>query len=320
MATMVSAGEALARGLRAEFVDTYKSRLDQVNTRLALVMDLDVPSDKLTEEYAYPESAPHPVRWPRGQNPSDQAFGFRSWTVTNYDWVARIPWHANDEADDQTRSLVQQAQQAGSNFALLPERVFFQILLGTTDLDLLPAAPQAPDGVALFSSSTRFGNGSGNIVSGDGVATVAAILTNLYEATARATLFQDTQGQPLLPQELLQTVLVIHGASNEEVFDRAFNQRIQQGTQAGVSNVVLDTNRKVVRWSTPRITDNDWFVVFPDVKHRPLFRQTRQPLQDNMEDFRNSDRTRDTKVKRLQFDARYGFGCALPYNIIKIDN
>lgn len=321
--SLVSASEALARGLRLEFVRTYEQQIKGSNPKLSLVMDTGVPSDKYEEAYHYFESAPHPKRWPRGQGVSEDAFGGRSWTVVNHDWGLKIVWHENDEKDDQTRHLVEQAQQGGVNFGLLDERVAFQMILASTDLDLLPAVPNAPDGVALFDTATRFGAAGGNVITGTGVATVSAIQTDLYAAIARAIAFQDTKGQPLLQPEILKRVLIVFGSANVEIFSRAFEQRFHLAPAtavAAVSNVIMDAGFEVILWATPRITDNDWFVFFPNHPRKPLFKQVRQPLRDNIQDFANSDTTRNTKQKALIWDSRAGYGATLPHMAIKVNN
>lgn len=321
--TQVSSAETLARGLSMQFTRTYETYITGVNKRLELVMDLSVPSDKYEESYAYYESAPHPRRWVRGQPIPSDAFGARSWNVVNHDWGLEIPWHANDEDDDQLGGLVDQARQGGQNFAILDERLFFQVLIGSTDLDLLPAVPNAPDGVGLFNGAARFGHASGNIVTGTGVATVSAIQTDLYAAIARGIAFQDTKGQPLLPPEILRRVVVVFGSANLEIFERAFQQRFHLAPAtavAAVSNVIMDAAFEVILWPTPRITDNDWFVFFVNHPRKAVFKQVRQPLRDNIADFTNSDRTRQTKVKALSWDSRAGYGVTLPHMAIQVNN
>ena len=152
----VLAGDVLAAGLRNTFEDAYRQAAVEMSTALPKVMDLGLPSDKLTEPYAYFETAPYPVRWPRGEALKSKGFKDVGWTTTNYDWANKVEWHENDRNDDQTSSLYAQAAMAGEHFATLPERVFFQVVNASTDLDLLPAIPNAPDGSALH-AATRFG-------------------------------------------------------------------------------------------------------------------------------------------------------------------
>lgn len=325
-ANPVAASEALARGLKTDFVETYRAYNARVEPMLSRVMNMSVASDKSSELYAYFESAPHPARWPRGQELEVEGFGARQYSVANHDFSVAVDWHDNDEQDDQTGSLVSQAQTAGANFATLAERLFFQVLLGTTDLDLLPVVPTAPDGAAFFSATdgsggNRFGTAGGNIFAGTGT-TVAQITADVFTAITRMRNFQDTKGQPLFPAEMLQNFIILYGANAtmEQNVRTAFQARTVQGTAAGISNINLEGGLGYTLWSTPRITDNRIIVIGEGIPQKPVFRQVRQEVRDNLEDFTNSDRTRRTKLKRLQWDARFGIGLNLPYQAVQITN
>lgn len=322
----VLAAEALARGLKTEFVDTYKSYAPASEAKVGMVMDLSVPSDKATELYAYFESAPHPRRWPMGEDRGTEGFRARDFSVANYDWTAGVSWHENHEQDDQTKSLVEQARDAGQNFGLLPERCLFQYLLAATDLDLLPALQNAPDGAALFSATdgagnARFGVTGGNTMTGAGL-NGAAIRSDFFRIKARATAAQDTKGQPFLPQDLLDEWVIIYSSTYEEAFLEAFQQALTIPAAGGgaASNVALLAGLKFHLWSTPRITSGNWFLRLVKVRKKSLFRQVRQELRDNVEDFTNSDLVRRTKVKSLFWDARFGIGLGLPIDWWRVTN
>ena len=329
----ILAANALTAGLRADFAATYRQQYRFVRERLARIMMLGVPSDKLTELYAYFESAPYPIRWPRGQTISSKPFKSVQFSVTNVDWARKIEWHKNDREDDQIRSLFDQARQLGANFATLHERVFFQLLTNTTDSTLLATIPNAPDGAAFFATTAaganRFGVSGGNIVTGTGVATSGAVRTDFFSAISRFKRFQDTEGQPLLEEGVLdQGISVIYGATNEQIFREAFIQsRTVQATAAGqastgaaVTNIVLESGLNLKLWSTQRITDNDWFIILEGTQIKPVFQQEREALKEHVETMDNSDYARRTKIESIQWDARYGYGINIPYSAIKVDN
>ncbi len=322
----VNATEALIRGARDAFVETYSNMIKGSDEKLKKCMTLGMPSDKISEVYPYFESAPIVKRWARGEPIPRDAFSSKSFLVPNYDWGIAVDWHENDEEDDQTKGLVKRAREAGQSLALLPERVFFQYLTAGADADLIPSVPNAPDGVALYSATNggggaRFGIVGGNIISGGGVATTAAIQTDYYAAVQRFIRMLDTQGQPLWPAELVgRGVTIVYGAANGQVFEQAFQQNFIQASNAAVSNVVMDAGRKVTLWSTPRITDNDWYVFLDAAADKSIFQQVRRPVRDNLEDMLNSDQSRRTKNKAISWDARFGFGIALPYQTVKVNN
>lgn len=335
----VIAGDALTGAVRTAFLDTYAARYKGIEARLSKVMKLAVPSDKLTERYVYFESAPHPKRQPRGQEISTGSFRSRSFTVTNHDWSKMIEWHENDEADDQTGGgLVRQARMVGGNFALLHERVYWQLQLGTTDADLLPAIPNAPDGAALYSATggdgaARFGATNGNLLGGGGVATSAAVRTDLWKAVAQWRLFKDTtpEAQPLLQPEQIRSFVIEYNAQNDEVFREAFKQPItlkalmnvagaENVAAAGVSNTILDAAIEIDLRPTQRVTDNDWFIKLVGVDHDSIFEQSRSPLEEILQTKQNSDIARRTGMVGIGWKSRSGYGIALPWDRIKINN
>lgn len=326
---IVQAAAALARGLRTTFLDTYEERVDSQDPRLATVMDLGNPSDKVSELYAYWETAPYPERWDRGESMPADTFDSVNYEVENLDWAKKIPFHENDLEDDQTGGLLNRAQTLATHYASLPTRVAFQILTAATDDKLLEAIPNAPDGASLYANQAggvdRFGVSNGNLLSGSGVSAGSDIRTDLFSMISQWKLMQDTEGQPLFDDEVIdQGILIIYGAGNEEVFTEAFSQRVvhsvQSSTGAGVTNIFLDTGRQLTLWSTQRITDNDWFGFLEGSNIRPLLEQLRRPVRDNLDDFNNSYKARDTKIWEYRTDSRVGFGINLPYSTIKINN
>lgn len=317
----VSATELLVRGLRTEFVDTYARAIKGAEPFLSKIMDLNVPSNKLSEVYGYFETVPHWKRWQRGEEIPRAGMKAKNFTVINYDWGISVDWHENDEMDDQSHSLVRRVREAAEDAALLPERVFFQILTGGTDANLLPTVPNAPDGQALFygGANTRFGAVGGNSLSTSGVSSTALIQQDFFSAYAQFRKFQDTEGQPLWPAETANRgLLILYNAANEQVFRQAFMQMFNQGAAAAPSNVIMDSSMKIQLWPTPRITTNAWYMFMTGVNQKAVFQQVRQAPRDQMEDMLNSDFARRTKIKSMQWDARYGYGVSLPYQCLSV--
>lgn len=323
--TLVGASEALVRGANVAFVDTYERQIKEADPRLAAVMKMGVPSDKRSEIYPYFNAAPHWQRWPFGESIPEDSFRARNFTVVNHDWGIKIPWNRNDSADDQTKSLIPRVQEAAMDAPILLERLFFQVLTGATDITLLPAVPNAPDGVGLFSATdgsgaARFGIAGGNIITGGGVATVAAIHTNLSQAIARFSQFQDGKGQFLLSGQNKKKLVILYGEANDLIFAQAFAQRYNQATAAATSNVVLDRGLEFILFPTPRITDNDWFIGLANMSRKAIFSQLRQAPEVSVQDKTNSDEARNTKRDALLFDARIGVGVTEPHQMMQVNN
>lgn len=323
----VIAGASFAPGLRTEFLATYSFVYDGLKAGLSKVMRLGIPSDKDQETYFFWESAPHVKRWIRGQTMPSKNFKGVSYTAANYEWAMSIPWHFADRQDDQTRSLPDQARKMGKSFALLEERVFFEIITGTASL--LPFIPNAADGAAVYATTAaganRFGVANGNSLTGNGT-TVANYQTDFFTMMSQFRRFQDTEGQPLWDENTLDGNVRIYFAAgaNEENFKKAFAQGIVHSvlssTGAGATNVILDAGYKVKAIPTQRLSGNSWYGFLEDADVKSIFSQLRQPVSEIVSTFENSDTTRKTGYEEFSMWARFGFGVGTPYSTIKNTN
>jgi hypothetical protein len=322
---ITSSPGVLSAGLNDAFFDTYRPTSASVRARLADVMEF-IPSDKESERFAYYNSPPHATIWRRGESIPKKNFKDVTWTVTNRDWGVGIDWHRNDERDDQTRSLRSQAEGSGSTLGNIPERVFFQVLTAATDVDLLPSVPNAADGSALHVTSTRFGSSGGNVITGSGVGTTAAIVADFHSAVARFFAFQDTEGQPLWDPSLLDEFVVYAGSANIQVFNQAFKQSLQAAgattatSNASLSPIIREAGFNVDLRLTPRITTNDWFIFLKKAPKKALVALDREAVDINEKTMDNSDSARETKIVGVEWHMRMGFGVATPYQTVKIDN
>jgi len=325
----VNSSQTLANGLRTEFWDTYASVKNRVaDSRLSTVMNLSVGATNREHDFAYYESAPHFDLWKRGDEIKSKGMDSVSFNVPVYEWGRRVPWLKWDRDDDQTDSLMDVARQAGESAALLPERFFFDLIQNNTGL--LPSIPTAPDGAAMFATTAggaaRFGATNGNLLTGGGV-TAAAILTDFYDAIVQFMNFQDTEGQPLIGDQVLQQPFVIcHPVELTEAMETAFLQKQQlgDGTAGGAkSNIVADTAKRVTLWPSPRLSDaNDWYIFLGAPPKEATFFLDREGVQEEtalMED-NNSDLTRRTAEESIQWWSRSGAGISLPYAAIKTTN
>lgn len=331
---MMLAGDALRGDIRVDFLDTLRART-QRQTKLAQIMEMGVPSEQRTERYFYWESAPIPVRWNRGEPIPVDTVRSRSYSVTNYTWARAIPWHEEDEEDDQTGSMSGRARDLAKEFTNLPMRVAIQILRATTDPDLLPSIPNAPDGAAMFSATdgagaNRFGVSGGNIVTQTGT-TSAAFRTDFFSAIERISLFQGTKGEPFYGEDLDEDgYLVLYGSHQKKEFLEAFKQGTVKEAQlnvagaenvgaAGVTNVILDGDMRVTLWSTARLSSFNGFMVFAlGAPVKPLSRQVRLAITTDEANRSNSDRSRDLREDRFQAFARFGFGVNLPIGAVSV--
>lgn len=319
----------LKAGLRTEFDDTYMAvRNRQADSRLAQVMDLGINTETRVSQFGYIEAAPHFDLWKRGDTVPTGAMDSVNFEVPVYEWAKRIPWHKNDRKDEQTQTLFDAARMTAESAALVPERLFFDVLRGTTDL--LPDVPLAPDGLDLYAAGSgagRFQASGGNIVSTSGVSLSSQILADYFSAMARFAAFKDRAGgQPLwAPSVIDQGVIIIHSSEDVEVFEEAFLQRRQGrvlGTDAGTtpSNIVQDASRDVDLWGTSRIPTGEWYIFLKGSPKKAVFHLMRQDVMEAsaLEGDDNSDHTRDTGMEYLQWEMRSGAGAGLPYGTIQV--
>jgi phage major head subunit gpT-like protein len=330
----VASANTFYYGLRTEFIDTYARHYDGLKERLSKCMALDLPTEKDDERYAFFNAAPH-VRF-KQRNTETPYKGFKAvtWTVTNYEWSQAVEWYYTDRQDDKLKGLVGRAREVGQSYALLDERVFFQIMQGSTDANLLPAVPTPPDGQALYAATNdgtnaRFGITGGNILTGSastGVATPNAIRTDFFTAIGRFRAFQDGEGQPLLNGSLLDgPYTIFYAYDNQKVFAEAFIQSRSPHTttaagNVAASNVVIESGLQIRLVPTQRITSDDWYIFLEPSPTKPIFSQLRMAPQDTLFTHDNSDRTRTNGMEGIVWTARKGYGCAEPYGTVKVDN
>lgn len=325
MGQPVIAGDSFTIGLRSEFYNAYDVRYKGLMDRIGRHMAIGLPSTRSEEPYFYFEAVAAFKRWVRGEMASYKGFRGVKWTVVNYDWQRAVDWHYRDESDDQSKTLVQRVRQLASRAAWHDERIFMQIMTNTTDADLLPAIPNAPDGAALYATTAggayRFGVPDGNIVTGGGIATAALVRTDILKAEARFTQMQDPQGLRLHdPEVIMGPKSIYFNPDNIEVFEAAIYQKITQGTNAGVSNLLIDALRRYTLVPHPQITDNDFYIFLDDAPVKPIFSQEREPLRDAYADFDNSDETRNTGFRSLTWFFTRGYGVGPAFYTVKVNN
>lgn len=320
-APIVVPSAALQAGMRAEFLGIYKQVYDIELAALGKIMRFGIPSTLRTETYPFADTMPHPRRWPKGTAVPREGSQYRTFTVTNVKWGVRLEWAREDREDNRISNIWDDARSAGANWARLRRRVFFQMLLGTADAALLATIPNAADGVALFSGAARFGHASGNIVTGNGVATTAAIHRDFFTALSRFQLYQDTKGQRLLdPGIITRGVCVIAGSANMEVFQTAFKAMTHEKIVSAPENIVAAQYRNIDLMFAPEITDNDWYVALTDVQPKAFFEQERVALEEKRSQAGSSDEASKDDIEFIQWRSRSGYGIGMPYSIQQVNN
>ena len=310
----------LTAGLKATFFRTYDVEYKAELALLADVMDTDLPSDTLTEEYGYMEAAPHPRYVPDGQPTPKESFGSVGFTCTNRKFELSIPWRKFDRLfakDD----VLRRAKMGGTNFAQLDERILTQYLTAAADPLLMPSVPNAPDGSALFATS-RFGIAAGNIYTGTGTS-VTQLTSDLINAVAQAGQYQDGKGQPLLSSRMIDAgVIIMYPLGMAENMTKMLRQiTIDGGANAGVSNVIRDAQFKITPWPTSRLTGSDWFLFFKGAPVKAFFSQKATPgLETHIWTADNSQAAQESGEECINFELVKGVGIQLPVGVMQVNN
>lgn len=330
---VVYESDDLFRDINATFLSTYAQVVGR-NSKLARVMRLGVNSTKRVERYGYFESPPVIERWDRGKGITEDAFRGLAYSVENLTWGKAISYFEDDMEDLQLGDIRDVVRRLATRAAQLPEQVFFQIRNGSTNRKLLEAIPLAPDGAALYATTAggvaRFGVTDGNLITGTGVATAEDIRNDFWSGIEQAGQFQDTEGEPLLPDDFADSgVTIIYPITAREVFAEAFlQQRTTQTagtagvdlTSAAVTNPVTDAQINITLWGTQRVTDNDWSLHFDTVEPKAIFEQTRRAPRMIDETRENSERARRYRMLATLMDMRSGFGINAAYGTVKVNN
>ncbi len=319
----ILAATAFTEGLDLEFIDTYRQRRLGPESALARSMEMDIPSNKRTEDYFYWENAPLIRRWLAGTKPNFGTFKGVSYSVENLDWKEGVTWLRKDRRDDLTRQMVTQARSMAISAALLDEDVFYQVNAASVDARLLEVIPLAPDGVSLHNAvdgggNDRFGVSGGNIETGVGVADAATIRTGFFSAVSRARQFENTKGQQLLASNSLESITVYAPAIHEQVFREAFQQVRVQGTGAAPTNIVQDAGFNVNLVLTPKLTGTTWFMYFDNVEPKPIFSQLREAVRSIMVNEDNSQESAENGIESLMEEMSKGFGVNVPFGTIQL--
>lgn len=327
MANPVIGGDALARGLSSQFRNTWQRRFRGLRENLGRMMELGIGSDKFEEIYGYFETPPYPRRRPWGEDVTSKPFRARNFTVENVAWDSHVEWFKHHRLFDQLRDLERMAREAGVNFATLAERVFFQIIQGTTDNDLLQTIPNTPDGAGIYSATDgagadRFLISGGNTLAGGGVGSSEAFRVDVFNALERIAGFKDPEGEPAIDPGLIdQGVSIVFGITNLKFMREAFIQSRTLEGGAAVTNVAMESGMKISLIPSARITANNNIYVFVDaIEVKPVFEQVAQPLDEQIETEANSDIARRSKREGIFWETIRGYGVNLPLGTCRITN
>jgi len=315
--------------LRIDFWDTYRANERTVDGRLAKIMNLSVPSDMASEAFGYAQAAPVARYWAEGSAiPTDgmltNLFLQRSWKFGVGVEISQVAVE-----DDQSKMIMSRVLESAVSFAMLKERHFYWLFTGGTTSDAVqmqPVLPLAPDGVGWFSKLdgnglNRFNVSNGNIQDTSGVASPAAIIQDLMNGLSRIASYQNTQGQPYWnPGDIQREVAVVFNSGNYLNFKSAISQLfiVALSGNAAPSNIIIDSDLKVMPLPNPRITNNNWAIGAMNTPTKGPFWLDRVAPTEVLAESGNSDITREWDVRKLYVRMRGAVALSLPIQWVGI--
>ncbi len=318
----VIAAETLREGLLADYRDAYSSTRKTLDSRVSLIMDLNGFSDGRTSTRGFFEAPPHPRYQPQGKPIHEEGMEAQSFTIYNYPYSLRIPWHKDDREDDRTGSLRDMAAAGGKGHALIPERGLFDMLKSTTAL--LPGYPTAADGTAIFSSSARFGVSTGNSITvSSWSASGPAARGAFWSGVEQFGLFEDGKSQPLFSDDILDSpILVMFAMADLDIVSEALHAGLvayaASTSNAGVDNVLMAGGRKFIPWPTARLATGTMILGLTGVPVKPLIMTPRTSIVESYADETNDTESRTTGKEYTQWRQRLGFGAGVVYGLLEI--
>lgn len=333
MGAPLAIGPLLTQGIKNEFTYAYEPVYKGVEAEIGDVIWWNATSDKISELYGGYDSPLHPVRWDPGNMIASKTILSKQYRVTNRDFGRRVYLPRNAD-DDQTGGAETIARGLGRNWAMLPERIFYQYIQAGTDNDLLPAVPNSADGNALYLTTTRYGSSNGNVVSQTSTwTTVQSVITDTFSTIQRFVEFQDTEGQPywdnmtirssgikffvgssltLVTQQAAKNMLTFHKIDGTSTTDIS--------TAAAATNTVMASGIPIEYIPSQRITNSYAYAFLKNlpVERRPIVRQIRKAMVEHIGNYETSDHSRDTGETYVQYDSREGWGSWLAIGTIRV--
>jgi len=319
----------LALGVDATFKDAYKRGMESAMNGVLgqIVGETSATADVV--KYAYLESAPLPVRWDAGRGMPSKAMKDVGWSVTIDRWAAEVKWRFEDAQDQQIAGAIQaQAMQVGEGFWVRDEANIFEIINASVTAGGLSAAPNAADGVALFSATDatgagRFGATGGNTITGASFNSGAGVRAAFFSAVQRRGAFLDTESQPLFGGPGKRWLVFGAVADTQVLYEGFYQQMTAQAStisqsNAGVSNVIRDAGLTVDLRITPRLSTGKMICFDLDVPIKPFIRANRMAPEPMSLTRANNLDAQNYGLEGIQWVSRTGYGVALPYGCIKV--
>ena len=226
------------------------------------------------------------------------------------------------------------ALEMARHYKMLSLEIVMQLLTGTAYDGSTHPFPSTgmfseADGSGVYSSSTRYGSSSGNIVSVSSTSTVQGVITDIFSSHRRLTEFLNTQTRPYHDPLATKKLSVLHGSATTQVMNAAYFQTRVPWEQTAGANGTGQTPTNLLREGgfelnfvhcSTYISDSKYYLFMRGIEpyKRPIWCTRRKGYEQWQATFITSDHTRDTGQVYIQGDCREGYGGALAISTVSV--
>lgn len=328
MPPLVIAGDALARGIMSNFVDTYAVRREHIAERMKGVVELGVSTDILVPRFGYPESAPMPSYSPWGEPGKSRSFRYRTFDGYNWRFTTNVRWLRYQRTMNQLDDIYKNAARCQERWLDQDDLIITDILRETASVGGLPITLTAADGVGIFSATdgdgaARFGVTGGNTVAGHVFTSPIGLQDAVFAGISRAQSFLDTQSQPLHPRITDVTIFIPPAFRQNAViaFDGAFSPTgtSTSTSQSAISNPFQSGDLRYTVIADSRFTETTRIVIaINDYDEAPIKQTVVLAPEETFYDKANSYTHGRAGLEEMMFESWKGFTLGLPLNLVEV--
>lgn len=325
---MIDNTSSLLAGIQSALMETWRQEYPVYKKMQEAFLHYLPYTNIRKAPYAFKERIPFPKPWPYRKGRTYQGLKDRKIEIGLIPYELSIGWDERDASDDQLGDLKTHVSQATKRFLQLPDVLVGEYMIGTSVYNYDGLA-LCYDGADLYATTdgdgvARFGVTGGNIITGSGTSTTAAVMADIIDVRERFLKMQEpVTGQPLHDPDniVYKRMRFVIPPALDGVFMRIKKQATiytDPSINTAESNLLVGEIEYSVN---QRLTDvNDWFVVIEHAYWKPFAYRAPNNLRQIFANMQNSDKSRETAEEFVFCDLRLGLGPWCPFTTIKVSN
>lgn len=314
------------QGIYKELMHTWKNQYPLFEDQFKLFFK-ELGYDKAqVSSYAWKEALPFPKKYEFNRGRQHQEIKDVRLDVKVSPYELTIDARRDDIFFDQMKDLKAHLEYGVKRMLQIPHKQATEFLTGVADIN--PDLPVSTDGAALYStvngdSENRYGVSGGNIVTGSGATTTAAVSDDIFEAQERAMQFLDPASELIYDEDDVKF------SNLHLMFPPQMTKVAQKIAKSGflrtdTSNTVSEDNimyGELTYHINPRLTDaTDWYVFIDHPVWKPFVKRQQTDIEAIWADITNSDIAREKDLEMLYSKWYCGTAVWCPFTTIKINN